>query len=108
MSDNNTSKDGMDTSENLSREQLREGDSPRAKVYRRKDELLNFSYDKLMTFMQAHSEESPGLGLNDHLAGVHKSLQEINKDPNNEALAAEIVSKLETVHKILVDNGFEV
>lgn len=90
---------------------LREGDSWRAQVFRRKDELLKFSYDRLTGFLTAIPEEEKEAKkipvVYASLATVHKNLAELIKTPDDEAMGKETIELLEGVAKTLKEAGFE-
>lgn len=90
---------------------LREGNSWRAQVFRKKDELLKFSYEKLTGFLASIPEEEkeskkiPEVYAN--LATVHKNLQTLTKNENDEETGKATIELLEKVANTLKTAGFD-
>lgn len=89
--------------DNDERAKLREGDSWRARTFRRKDELLNFGYDKLTEFLA--KKELPK--FHDGLAEIHRNLNELRENPDSEELGTRTIAKLEEISALLKEAGFD-
>lgn len=88
---------------NEEKAKLREGDSPRARVFRTKDELFQFNYDELMSFLR--EKELPA--VNERLVLVHKNLQTLSEKPDDEEKGKETIETLQSIMTTLNENGFQ-
>lgn len=89
---------------------LREGDSWRARVFRKKDELLKFSYESLTSFLssvpEAEKEAKKLPEVYANLATVHKNLASLVKNPDDEDTGKSTIELLEKVSSTLREAGF--
>lgn len=82
---------------------LRLGDSWRAQVFRRKDEVFNFKYEQLTTFLAEH-QNLPG--WQETMCDLNKSIYEVTKNPDDETLGRAAIELINKIDSILTDAGF--
>lgn len=92
----------MGDMDNTKRAALREGDSWRAKTYRRKDKLFVFSQDALTEFLKTQDGEIAGL-----IVSTSKNLQELNDNPDNEEVAVATIKIFDEIDEKLKAAGFK-
>lgn len=81
---------------------LREGDSWRAKVYRRKDQVFSFKVEKFMEFLSSHPIEN----FNETMIQVNQNLVALRDAPDNEDLGKSTLELLDKVESMLKGSGF--
>lgn len=89
----------------LSKEELREGTSWRAQVFRAKDEHLKFDMNKLVDFMMMAKVEHPEIEVKLH--EIHNGLQKVTVEEDNEEVGEKTIENLEVFAKMLKDAGFD-
>lgn len=83
--------------------EAREGDSARARFYRRKDELLDWNITQVANFSKKEPEKfAPMMELFVKIRGLRKRLEEDNGD---EAAFSEAVSAMESLRKMVDESG---
>ena len=90
--------------ENSDRAKFREGDSPRAQVYRLKDKLLTFSYDQLQKHCAEHDLQET---IQAKFGTINEHLRVLHSDENNKESADAASTALQDVHNLLKETGFQ-
>jgi hypothetical protein len=94
----------MDTTKE-SKNQLREGDSWRARAYRAKDETFNFEQETLSEFLKGLPAETSAK-ISSEIVSLNKPLQELREQPENEEIGQRVLTILGGIAALFKESGF--